>query len=143
MKYTLLLTLLILPLLSFSQEMDKQEILTLNEQWLKSYASRDTATLSRIFADDFILVSPKGTKMSKQDVLTNLMAPNQETVSVHIDSAEVRLFGNTGLITATTTFILRINGKEIKGKNCYSDLYIKRNNKWVAVAAHVTLLNMQ
>ncbi|HJT73762.1 MAG TPA: nuclear transport factor 2 family protein [Chitinophaga sp.] len=143
MKFTLLFILLVIPRLGFSQEKDKQEILALNEQWLKSYAPRDTATLSRIFADDFILVSPKGTKMSKQDVLLNAMSPNQETVSIHIDSADVRLFGDTGLITATTTFILRIDGKEVKGKNCYSDLYVKRNNKWVAVAAHVTLLSMQ
>lgn len=140
---TILFFLIALPVAAFSQNKVRQEILTLNEQWLGSYSTRDTATLNRIFADDFILISPKGVKMKKQDIIKNVMSPNQKTISIHTDSADVRLFENSGLLTAYTTFVLLVDGKEIKGTNCYSDLYVKRKGKWVAVAAHVTLLKME
>lgn len=139
----LILFLIVLPAAAFTQNKDKQQILALNEQWINSYPSRDTTTLNRIFANDFILVSPKGAKMSKQDVIRNVLSPNQSTVSIRIDSADVRIFDNTGLITAYTTFVLVIDGKRMEATNCYSDLYAKRNGKWVAVAAHVTLLSMK
>ncbi|MBO9198646.1 MULTISPECIES: nuclear transport factor 2 family protein [Niastella] len=128
---------------AFSQSKDIEAIKSLNEAWLKSYPARDSLTLSKILADDFILVNPRGINMTKTEVLHSLHSPEVETVSVHIDSVGVRLFGDMGLITCKTTFILRMNNKESTGKNCYSDLYAKRNGRWSAVAAHVTLLSME
>jgi len=125
-----------------AQNKDIQELTKLNHDWLQSYSTKDSATLNKIFAEDFVLISPNGTKMKKTDIINNLY--KQETVSVNIDSIDVRLLTeNTGLITAYITFILKDNGKDVIGKNCYQDVYIKRKGKWMAVAAHVTLLNMK
>ncbi len=127
---------------AFSQNKDIEELTKLNQDWLNSYSKKDTATLARIFADDFVLVSPKGGKMTKRDIISNF--DKQQTVSVTVDSIDVRILTNeVGLITAYTTFILKIDGKDMTGQNCYQDVYIKRKEKWVAVAAHVTLLNMK
>ena len=127
---------------AFSQNKDIEELTRLNEDWLNSYQKKDAATLNKIFADDFVLISPKGTKMTKRDIIDNL--DKQETVSINIDSVSVHLLTNdVGLITAYTTFVLKVDSKEVTGQNCYQDVYIKRKNKWVAVAAHVTLLNMK
>lgn len=128
---------------AFAQSKDIEAIKSLNEAWLKTYPTRDSITLSKILADDFILVNPRGIRMTKKEVLLGLNSPEVETISVHIDSVGVRIFGDIGLITCKTTFILKMNNKESTGKNCYSDLYAKRNGKWSAVAAHVTLLSME
>jgi uncharacterized protein (TIGR02246 family) len=127
---------------AFSQNKDVEELTRLNQDWLNSYQKKDAATLNKIFAEDFILISPKGAKMTKRDIIDNL--DKQETVSVNIDSIAVKLLTtDVGLITAYTTFVLRVGDKEMTGQNCYQDVYIKRKNKWFAVAAHVTLLNMK
>lgn len=125
---------------AFSQKKDVEALTELNTDWLASYSTKDTATLEKIFADDFILISPIGSKMTKKDILMNVN--RQETVSIKVDIMDVRLLGkNVGLITAYTTFVLKVDGKEVTGRNCYQDVYVKRKNKWQAVAAHVTLLS--
>jgi uncharacterized protein (TIGR02246 family) len=127
---------------AFSQNKDIEDLTKLNQDWLNSYPKKDSVTLAKIFADDFVLISPKGVKMTKRDILGSL--EKQETVSVTIDSINVRLLTNeVALITAYTTFVLRIDGKDLTGQNCYQDAYVKRKGKWRAVAAHVTLLNMK
>ena len=127
---------------AFSQNKDIEELTKLNQDWLNSYPKKDTSTLAKIFADDFVLISPKGVKMTKHDIIRNL--DKQETASITIDSIDVRLLTNeVGLLTAYTTFVLKIDGKDMTGQNCYQDVYIKRKDKWFAVAAHVTLLNMK
>ena len=129
-------------LAGFSQETDIAEIKKLNKEWLQSYPKKDSATLKRIFADDFVLVSPKGVKMTKNDIVNNLA--NQETRSINIENEEVKMLSaDVGLITVYSNFILIVDGKEVNGRNCYQDVYVKRNGRWYAVAAHVTLLSLQ
>ncbi|MGC4034790.1 MAG: nuclear transport factor 2 family protein [Chitinophagaceae bacterium] len=109
---------------------------------MDSYPTKDSATMSRIFADDFNLVGPNGKSFTKNDIIGNLS--KQTITSTHIDSVAVRLITNdVGIVTAYITFTLTDNGKDVQGKNCYQDVYIKRKGQWFAVSAHVTLLSMQ
>lgn len=126
----------------FSQSKDIDILKNLNREWINSYPTKDKDTLDKIFAEDFVLISHKGIKMTKWDIINNL--DKQETVSVNIDSLEVKLLtDNVGVVTAYTTFVLKSDGKEMVGKNCYQDIYMKRKGRWVAVNAHVTLLSFK
>ncbi len=103
---------------AFSQNKDIEELTKLNQDWINSYVTKDTATLNKIFADDFVLISPTGTKMTKQDIISRL--DQQEIVSTNVDSVNVRLLtGEVGLITAYTTYALKIDGKDMTGQTCY------------------------
>jgi uncharacterized protein (TIGR02246 family) len=128
---------------SFGQTEDIETIKQLNNDWLNALPKRDSSTLSKILADDFIMIGANGSSQTKKDNLMNLMSPGVETKSVNIDSVKVRLLtDDVGIVTAWTGFVLKIDDKEMIGKNCYQDVYMKRKNKWVAVSAHVTVLSI-
>jgi len=134
---------LFLSVLAFTQT-DTATLKKLNSDWLNAYPKKDTATLSKILADDFILINPGGIKQTKKDNLENMLNQHIETTSVSIENVEIRIINpTTGLLTAWTSFTFKADGKEMKGKNCYQDVYVKRNGKWVAIAAHVTSLGTQ
>jgi len=125
-----------------AQSKDADEIKKLNAQWIASYVTLDTATLSRIYADDIILVNPSGKIMHKKEMLNNLVKPgHDEYVSTKVDTASVRLFGNSGIINAEVTGVVKADGKNSTIRVCYMDVYEKRKGKWYAIAAHVTLLS--
>jgi uncharacterized protein (TIGR02246 family) len=126
-----------------SQNSDMEAIKKLNQDWLNSFPTRDSATLSKILADDFVLIGANGSKQTKKDNLRNLVSPGIEFKSVKIDSVDVRLLTpDVAVLTAWTSFIFKTEGKEMKGSNCYQDVYMKRKDRWWAVSAHVTLLGM-
>ena len=126
---------------SLGQNSDIETLKKLNTDFLNSIVNRDTATLSTILADDFMLINPGGAKRNKADNLSSVFTPNQKVVSVDIDSVEVRLLsGEVGLVTAWTNNKMEADNKETKFRICYQDVYVKRKNKWVAVAAHVSFL---
>ncbi|HEV3224345.1 MAG TPA: nuclear transport factor 2 family protein [Puia sp.] len=135
-------------LISFSfqspgQNPDIETLKKLNRDFLNAIVNRDTTTLSNILADDFMLINPGGIKRNKADNLSNALTPNQK-VSVDIDSIEVRLLsGEVGLVTAWTNNVITTEKDNTTFKICYQDVYMKRRNKWVAVAAHVSLLGTQ
>ncbi|GGA96678.1 nuclear transport factor 2 family protein [Puia dinghuensis] len=120
-----------------AQSADIAAIKQLNADWIHNYVVQDPATFRRIFADDFILINPAGKKFTKADVLANL---GQPVVSSKVDTAEVQIYGNIGLIHARASFVTRVDGKESTGVTDYLDVYEKRNGRWWAIAAHVILL---
>ena len=134
---------MLLPSASFAQSSSSDDIKALeklNEDWIHSYPGKDTATLSRIFADDLIMITPNGSRMSKKDIITNLASQGQQIRSARVDKVQVRLLGNVGLVMAEASFVTNDNGKEVPGRTNYLDVYEKRNGRWVAIAAHVTFL---
>jgi uncharacterized protein (TIGR02246 family) len=126
---------------SSAQNKDVETLKKLNADWIASYVTKDTTTMGRIFADDLVLTNPSGRAMSKKEILNSLMAPGQQFLSTKVDTVDVRLFGNIGIINAKITGIVKANDKTITVRTCYMDVYEKRKGRWYAVAAHVTLLD--
>jgi ketosteroid isomerase-like protein len=95
----------------------------LNYNWLNAYPKKDTATLSKILANDFILIKPAGLKQNKKDYLLNMADPNIETISVNIDSVDVTMASpNVAVLNAWANFTFIANGKQLTGKSCYQDV---------------------
>jgi uncharacterized protein (TIGR02246 family) len=126
---------------STAQNKDAETLKKLNADWIASYVTKDSATMSRIFADDLVLTNPSGRAMSKGEILKGLMSPDQQFLSTKVDTVDVRLFGNIGIINAKITGVVKANDKTITVRTCYMDVYEKRKGRWYAVAAHVTLLD--
>src|SRR5690349_21467962 len=98
---------------SFAQVSGDEETLKkLNDDWIHSYPGKDTATMSRIFADDLIMITPNGSRMSKKDCLAMTASPDQQIKSAKVDKVQVRLLGNIALIMAEASFVAVNNGKE-------------------------------
>ena len=125
----------------FAQNKDAETLKKLNADWIASYVTRDTAKMSAIFGNDLVLINPSGKKYHKKDILKGVMNPAQKFLSTHVDSVDVRLFGNIGIINAKTSATVKAEGKTTTSKVCYMDVYEKRKGRWCAVAAHVTLLD--
>ena len=143
MKYLIYGMLLFLAATLHAQSPSPEDIRVLeklNEDWILSYPGKDTATMSRIFADDFFLIAPNGSRRSRKDVLESTASPAQQIKSARVAKVEVRLLGNIALIMAEASFVSIDNGKEAPGRTNYLDVYEKRNGRWVAIAAHVTYL---
>ena len=127
-----------------AQTNDVDLLKKLNEDFLHSIAKKDSSTLSKILADDFILINPSGQKHNKTDNLLSAVSPNIQFTSIDIDSVNIRILNSdVGIVSCWTTFTFTADGKQSTGKNCYQDVYMKRKNKWQAVSAHVTILSTQ
>jgi hypothetical protein len=125
-----------------AQSADVDVLKKLNQDFGNSIVRKDSTTLSNILADDFFMVNPSGNKLSKKDNLSLLSSSNIEFTSLVIDSVDIRIITpEVGIINCWQTFIYKVDGKEMSGRNCYQDIYVKRKDKWQAISAHVTPLS--
>ena len=106
------------------------------QKLLQRFASiqANVARFREILADDFLASMPDGTILTRAQFLESTAKPVTITrLAAH--DVNIRLMGDFAIIHARTTYTLA-DGKQASGR--YTDVWAKRNGRWVAVAAHVT-----
>jgi ketosteroid isomerase-like protein len=120
-------------------EDDKEIIRTLDARYQAAVRAHDLATMDRILADDFILVTGAGKVFSKTDLLeeardTGIVYQRQE------DSRQtVRLWGNTAVITALLWAKGNDKGKPFDYHLWFSDTYVRTPSGWRYVFGQASL----
>ena len=111
------------------------EILTkLNDDYIQSVQHSNVKRFDEILADDFLCSNPDGTLIDRRAFLEQTAKPvTIRNLKAH--DVNVRLMGDFAIIHASTSYTLP-DGKESGGR--YTDVWARRNGKWLAVSAHVT-----
>jgi len=109
---------------------DKIAVAALDTQYQAAVKANDAATMERILADDFVLVTGKGKAFNKADLL-KAAREKSETYAHQEDTQQtVRVWGDTAVVTA----LLWIQGSNKSGafdyKLWFSDTYARTPNGW-------------
>jgi ketosteroid isomerase-like protein len=119
---------------SMSVANDLDVLLKLNDDYIQSVQHSNVARFDEILADDFLCSNPDGTLIDRKAFLQQTAKPvTIRNLQAH--EVNVRLMGDFAIIHARTTYTTG-DGAESGGR--YTDVWARRNGKWLAVSAHVT-----
>jgi len=136
----LLLTFIITQL--YAQQRDGDIVKKIEQTRIASLVTKDTAALSKIFADNVIFINTLGETLDKKKVLELIMQPDRKYTSAQIDSiTDIRIIGNTAILITKTTLVRILHDVVSILHNSQMAVYEKRKNNWFLVALHTTLLN--
>jgi len=117
-----------------SEDADIEDLIGLNAEYVQSVQRGDVRRFEEILADDFLASNPDGTLVDKQQFLAQTALPVTITgLAAH--DVQVRMLGEVAIIHARTSYQTQA-GEQRNGR--YTDIWAKRNGRWLAVAAHVT-----
>ena len=112
---------------------DGELLLRLNQQYLSAVERSDRGWFEEHLAEDFFCSLHDGTLLDRTAFLVRASAPSSLS-GLEGHDIVVRLLGDVALVHARTTF--RDGGRPGHGR--YTDVWARRDGRWVAVAAHVT-----
>jgi len=114
-------------------------IFDLDTQYQRAVKMNDAATMDRILADDFVLVTGRGKTYTKADLLKDARAGT--TVYEHQEDTNqtVRVWGDTAVITALLWEKGVSDGKPFDKKLWFSDTYMRTPHGWRYVFAQASL----
>jgi ketosteroid isomerase-like protein len=107
---------------------------TLNDDYIRAIERSDVERFREILADDFVCSLPNGSHVDRDKFLEHVAEPSTIT-NLEAHDVNVRLMGDIAIVHARTTFRMR-NGQP--GASLYTDIWARRDGRWVAVSAHVT-----
>jgi ketosteroid isomerase-like protein len=113
---------------------DLHALHALNEDYIHSVQHSDVKRFDEILADDFLCSLPDGSLIDRAQFLAHTARP---VTIAHLAAHDVhvRMMGDFAIIHARTTFT-DAEGRARSGR--YTDVWARRNGRWLAVSAHVT-----
>ncbi|MGE0360266.1 MAG: nuclear transport factor 2 family protein [Vicinamibacterales bacterium] len=113
---------------------DRETLLALNLDYVRSVQAGDVQRFRAILADDFRASMPDGTLLDKAAFLAQTARPVTIT-GLACHDVELRILGDVAIVHARTTYTTA-DGRPATGR--YTDVWARRQGTWLAVAAHVT-----
>lgn len=115
-------------------EAELQTLTDLNRDYIDSVQQSDVARFDEILGDDFRCSNPDGSLIDRESFLEQTARPVAIT-DLQAHDVEIRLLGDVAIIHARTTY-RTLDGRDATGR--YTDVWARRDGRWLAVSAHVT-----
>ena len=116
------------------QANDLQVLTQLNDDYIQSVQHSNVKRFDEILSDDFLCSMADGSLLDRKAFLQQTAKPvTIRNLEAH--DVNVRLMGDFAIIHARTSYTTA-DGAASGGR--YTDVWARRNGKWLAVSAHVT-----
>jgi ketosteroid isomerase-like protein len=109
---------------------DQETVAALDTQYQAAVKVNDAATMDRILADDFTLVTGSGKTYSKADLLDEARSGNFHYEHQEDTNQTVRIWGDTAVVTAKLWEKGTNNGKPFDYTVWFSDTYVRTPAGW-------------
>jgi ketosteroid isomerase-like protein len=112
---------------------DLETLQKLNAGYIRSVRESDVGWFDANLADDFLNSNPDGTLVDRTAFLKQITPPCAVS-NLQCEDVRIRILGDVALIHARTTYG-KADGS--RGAGRYTDIWARRQGRWLCVAAHV------
>jgi len=106
----------------------------LNQDYVASVQNSDVRRFGELLAEDFLNSGPDGSLVDRAAFLAEIAKPGAIS-NLACDDVRIRILGEMAIVHARTTYT-KPDGRAASGR--YTDIWTRRQGRWLCVAAHVT-----
>lgn len=117
---------------------DEQAIMRMEEEWTNALVKGDLAAIDRIVTSDWMLTTPTGQLLTKEQADADLKSGTLKFESVKTDDLKVKVHGDVALVFGLETEKSTFRGKDMSGQYRFTDVFLKRAGRWQCIATHVS-----
>jgi ketosteroid isomerase-like protein len=108
------------------------------DAWDKAIIRKDRAAIEANMADDFRQIDGQGNVSVKKVFIEDLMSPDIEIDPYTVEDFDVRIYGDTALLSGTTKMTGKYKGKVFNSNYRYIDIYVRRDGVWKVVSVQTS-----
>ena len=121
---------------------DAKLLAELQQTLAKAWVAGDRTTIERIIAPDWSSTGPDARTNDRARVLADVFETRRHKIhEVEIDDVKVRVFGDAAVVTGRTHGMGEVQGNHYDVFIRFTDMFVRREGQWQAVASHSTLLS--
>ena len=108
------------------------------DAWDKAIVAKDRAAIEANMAKDFRQIDARGQVETRASFVDGLMSPDLVLDPYTVDDFEVRVYGDTALLSGRTRMTGRYQGQPFDTRYRYIDIYVKRGGAWKIVSVQIS-----
>jgi ketosteroid isomerase-like protein len=116
----------------------EEAVRRLHSDLVQAQLTSDVVALDRIWADEHTFTNPLGIVQTKAERLGEIKSGDRTLESFSIADVQVRVYGNTAVVTSHATLKGRRQGHDISGQYRGIDVYVNKQGRWQVVAGQAT-----
>jgi ketosteroid isomerase-like protein len=120
------------------QDPATQAILDLEKEWMEAMIAGDTARIESITAEEWMFTDPTGRVQTRAESVAEFRNGTLKIESTTPLGLKVNVHGDTAIVNGRTRDKGTYNGADISGEYQFTDVFVRRDGKWRAVATQVT-----
>jgi ketosteroid isomerase-like protein len=112
----------------------------ISDAWDAAIIRKDEAAIAGNMAEDFRQIDGSGNLETRQSFVAGLVDPKLTIDPYTVEDFEVRLYGDTALLSGRTHMTGKYDGKAFESNYRYIDIYVRRSGVWKIVSVQITRL---
>jgi len=105
--------------------------------WEQAMVSNDADAIGRFMADDWVIVSESGAT-KKDDFLAVVASGDLTHETFKGEIISVRQYGEAAVLTGRVRNNGHYQGRPFSADEWTTDVFVKRNGKWLCIHSHLT-----
>ena len=108
------------------------------DAWDKAIVRKDRAAIEASMADDFRQIDRAGNVETKKSFVDGLMSSDLQIDPYAVEDFDVRLYGDTALLSGRTRMTGRYQGLPFASHSRYIDVYVRQGDTWKIVSVQIS-----
>ena len=121
-----------------SRQRDVAELTRLSDAWDKAIVRKDEKAIADNMAEDFRQIDGYGNLETKTSFVKGIVDPKLTINPYTVEEFEVRLYGDTALLSGRSRLTGTYEGKAFESNYRYIDIYVRRGGTWKIVSVQIT-----
>lgn len=116
----------------------ERELNEVCSKWADAMVANDAELIGSFMSDDWVIVSERGVA-TKQHFLGFVRSGALTHSSFEqAGDARVKVYGDTAVLTCRVVNTAHFGGQRFDADEWTSDVFVKRNGRWLCVLSHIT-----
>lgn len=108
------------------------------DAWDRAIVAKDRAAIEANMAEDFRQIDARGNVETQASFVDGLVSPDLQLDPYTVEDFEVRVYGDTALLSGRTRMTGRYRGEAFSTHYRYIDVYVKRGGSWKIVSVQIS-----
>jgi ketosteroid isomerase-like protein len=121
-----------------ARDRDVATLTRLSNDWDRAIVRKDEKAIAANMAEDFRQIDPYANLETKKSFVAGIVDPKLTIHPYTVEEFEVRLYGDTALLSGRTHMTGTYDGKAFESNYRYIDIYVRRGGTWHIVSVQVT-----
>ena len=117
---------------------DFEELRRMDKELAVATWTGDALWFRQNLSEDYVLVTPNGTVLTKRDVVSELATPGMKMNPFEAIEVQIRVYGDSAVINGRMLQRYTLGRVKYANDLRYTDVYVKKKGRWLLVSGHAS-----